>query len=192
MSEILQNPIWAAIGVVTSTIIGIVAILVSIILFKSQRKPKVLSVKMKNNTQLLPPDVADEAELVIGGKTVKGHDLRSVVIAVSNNCNAPIESGDFECPIVFDFGKDAKVYNVQIINAEPKDLAPKIDSDDNRVVFHGLLLNNDESVTIRIIVSEFTSTLRVQGRIKGTKINVETPNSEGIDFLGKLKIGRVL
>ena len=165
MDQILRDPLWQFIG----AIIGAIALLTTIILFYTQRKQKVLSYQILSNASVLSirEEVEGKVQMLYEGTQVKKVHL--IVLKIHNSGNVPIRTGDYERPLTILFGEGSDILSEEIIEKVPKNLDVVFDSSDNRLIVKPLLLNSKDSITFKMLVSEFNGDLTVDSRIVGIK-----------------------
>ena len=165
MPDILRDPLWQFVGAV----LGIFAIIVSIVLFFVQRKKKTLSYEILSKTPVLSAteEIAGQLQILFQGKVVQKVYL--LVIRLSNTGNVPIASSDYERPILIRFGEGARILTAEVSESDPKNLNAKVDIHDQGVLVKPVLLNSGDSITIKSLVSDYSGQLDIDGRIIGVK-----------------------
>jgi len=166
MDGILTNLMWPIIG----TIIALVAIFISIILFYFGKKTKRLSYDIVSNNPILlkKEDIKGKLEIFFNGKSVE--DVYLIVIKLINSGNVPIETDDYEKPIVINFGKNAQILTVEVTETDPSGISVPIHTHKNKFEINPVLLNKSDSINFKILVSKFSnSDITFDGRIVGVK-----------------------
>jgi hypothetical protein len=171
--EFLLAPTWISIFV---SIVGvIIALFLPIILFIKQRNRKQISCEIISDRSLLSigKEVEPNVQVLFVGKPVG--DLREVILKLRNTGNVPIEVKDYENnnPIEINFGAKAEVLKAELLETVPIGLKVRAEAsfklDRVKVHLEPLLLNAQDSITIRVLLSGYNSDLNVVARIAGVK-----------------------
>jgi len=188
MQEIVRDPLWQFVGAV----LGILAIIVSIILFFAQRKKKSLEYKIISQTPVLSAaeEIAGQLQILFRGEPVQGVYL--FVIRLLNAGNVPIASSDYERPVRLDFGEEARVLTAEVSDVEPRNLDAEIASQDSFVQLKPVLLNSGDVITIKALVSNYKGQLTIDGRIIGVKDIVPQKDTSNIWSIAFMLTGTVL
>ena len=165
MPDILRDPLWQFVG----ALLGIFAIIVSIVLFFAQRKKKSLSYEILSKTPVLSAaeEIAGKLQILFQGEVVQKVYL--LVIRISNTGNVPIASSDYERPISIRFGGEARILTTEVSESEPKNMDAKVETRDQNILVKPVLLNSGDSITIKSLVSNYSGKLNIDGRIIGVK-----------------------
>ena len=163
MMDFLRDPIWQFIGAV----LALIALFVSIYLFVLQRRKKTLAYEILSETKLLTMKEGFEGkvQILFEGQSVKNVHL--LVIKIINNGNIPIASSDFEKALTFAFNEDVNILSAEIIDTYPKTLKPMIDTNQNRLVLNPTLLNSGDSITFKLLLTQYDGKIEVDTRIIG-------------------------
>ncbi len=163
--EILRDPLWQFIG---ATILGLIAILVTIYLFWLQQKRKQITYDLVFNDQLLKvyDGVKDNLEILFKGSKVDG--LHLVVIRLSNSGNVPILQSDFTAPVIFSLGPTANIVEAQVIETSPPNLQVNLDVMSPNIAINPILLNPGDFIDIKVLATKCES-VNAQCRIVGVK-----------------------
>jgi hypothetical protein len=163
--EILSSPIWQFVGVV----LAVLAIAISVFLYFKQRQFKSLSYAIVSITPLLSvhDEVRRRVKILYDEQPIQ--DVHLALIELFNSGKLPIASSDYEHPVTFDFGKNVKILSSEIIRTSPSTLPAAISTQAEKVVFNSILLNPEDSITIKVLLSEFKEQINVSGRIQGVK-----------------------
>lgn len=194
MSEVLKSSTWDFVAV----IVAIVAIIVTIYFAKKQVQKKELSYETMN-TELVKVDsrITDRLQVNFDGKPI-GH-LHLVFVRFVNSGNIPIDPNDYQGDISVTFGEKSQILKCEISEEEPEDIPISTKNDENKVEIKPTLLNEKDSFTLKLLVSNFKK-VSITGRIKGVKAIsvIKAPRSETLWFpvtatgLTLLLIGTVL
>ena len=164
MRTLLSDPIWQFVG----STIAFAAFVVSIYLFLLQRRKKSLSYEILTDTDLLTIDetIKGNIKIVFDGNPIQNMTL--IVLEVVNNGNVPITSSDFERSLTFSFGTST-VVSSEIIRKQPTSLSPELHIGQGQIELKPMLLNSKDSVTIKVLVSEYVGVIDADARIVGVR-----------------------
>ena len=174
MLEFLRDSIWQFIG----ALVGVVAIILTIALSRSQRRDKGLSFEIVANTRLLTvaEEIQSRVAILLDGIPVE--QLHYTLVKVMNSGSAPIPARDYETPITINLGEKSEIVSVEVIEASPASLAEfvTLTANRNEVEVAPLLLNSGDSLTLKLLVNKARPTITMQGRIADIKeiLNEET------------------
>jgi hypothetical protein len=112
-----------------------------------------------------------------------------LVIKISNSGNIPITNTDYERPLGFDF--KSKILEAEVIKTVPDDLKIKLDIAYDQILIEPKLLNEDDSLWIKVILSEFTGTIKPDVRIFGIKA-IQDKTNKGKNSLFSMLLGILL
>jgi hypothetical protein len=167
LTSALANPLWQF---VATTIIGLIAIAVTIWVYVKQKKRKVLSYELRSN--LLIFNVHEEfrrrVKIILDGKEIR--NARMVAFRFANKGNEALTKGDF----VEDLSircRDGQILSASIVDVMPETLSigQNIEND-NRVTYAISLLNPDESFVVKLALTGSAEKLWVAARITGGSI----------------------
>lgn len=180
MSEIMRDPMWQFI---IGVLIAIAAIVVTIIVYLKQRTRKSLSYEILSLNPLLSvkEEIKEKVQILYEGKPVEKVHL--ILARIINSGNVPIESNQYERHVSLSFGKEAQILTAEVNKTNPESLQASIKVEGNKVVLTPVLLNDGDSITLKMLVSQFDE-ISVDGRIVGVKrIEKYTETSFRIFFL---------
>lgn len=170
MAELIRDPIWQFIITVFVTI---VAVLTPILLYLKQRKNKQLSYEIISSTPLISArrEYKDKLNIFFEKKLVE--QVHLLVIKLFNSGNLPILTDDYERHISLNFGEKAQTLTAEIINTDPKSLESSvgmlINGKGKEVTLSPVMLNDGDSITLKMLVNKFGGEVVVDGRIVGVK-----------------------
>lgn len=171
MLEILRDPLW-------QTILGIVAIIISVGTIRSQQSIKELSCRILSIAPLfnVNDDMEGKLKFLFNDKPVKNAFL--IILKIINSGKAPITADDQKRAITIDIGAE-KILAAEIIETQPSDMGANISTSNLSIVLEPTLLNSNETVTIKSVVESFGGKISASARIVGLKqITTIMPNSE--------------
>jgi hypothetical protein len=165
MSEILRDPLWQFIGV----ILALIAIGVSILIYLLQRNRKSLSYEVLSDTPLLTlkEELEGRLQILYEGTPIKNAQL--IVIRILNSGNMPIPANDYERPLQFVFGNSAKILSAEVTDKVPDNLLANVTVTDHGFELKPTLLNSKDSITVKVLVSDYQKILKADARIIGVK-----------------------
>jgi hypothetical protein len=181
MLELLRDGLWQSIGVV----VAIIAIVVSIIIYRRQTQRKALTFVVKSAYPLLTgtEELKGRLQVQVDGVAVNNIDL--MFIEFSNSGNVPIERSDFDSPVEVRFEPPARIISVVVDSEEPKEIGALLSiQEENSVTLNPLLLNPGDKVTLKFILSSDTKGFEVFGRVIGIKVIREADPSSLYSWLG--------
>lgn len=167
MLELLRDGLWQSIGV----IVAIVAIIVSIIIYRRQTQRKALTWLVKSAYPLLTgtEELQGRLQVQVDGIAVNNIDL--MFIEFSNSGNVPIERGDYDNPVTVGFEQPARIISVVVESEEPEGIGASLSiTGENSVTLSPLLLNPNDKITLKFILSSDTKKFGVSGRVVGVKV----------------------
>ena len=184
MFEILRDPIWQFIAV----ILALAAILISIFLYQKQRRRKALSYEIISRTPLLSmeEEVKGKLQILFDKKPVQ--QVHLIVVRIVNSGNLPILSPDYERPIGFSFGEKGKILTTEVVETYPSSLRASVRIEGEKVVLDSALLNQGDSIKLKILVSQFDGQIAVDGRIVGVK-DIQESSEKSAQFLITIATG---
>jgi hypothetical protein len=153
---------------VTSAIAGVLAVILTILIIAMSRKTKELGYEIMENLPLIKIQrgVEDRIELLFDKKRVT--DVSLVLFRIINSGKIPIIRDDFDKPIAITFGDSAKVLEASIEKEEPPNLEVKYSLRNNNMEILPALLNPNDSVTFRLLITQF-SHVEINTHIVGVK-----------------------
>jgi hypothetical protein len=173
---VLRDPI-------TRSILAILAICFTLALFFVGQwwwRRKALTYTV-SRTQLLTlhEEAKGRVQILFDGAPAK--DVGLLVIEVNNSGHEPIRASDFERPLRFHLGDEAKILALEVIETKPQNLKPVckaaitglpavVDGGAhlNEFELEPLLLNRGDWMKIKILVNQ-AGTLSVDGRVVGVR-----------------------
>lgn len=160
------NLLWNIILTVVGILIGAIISVISYFL-QRQKRSLVYSVKTNVAVVFVTDDMKNRVRVTFDNVEVS--DVRLIELFILNNGNQPIKADDFERPLQFSFGEQAKVLGCEVITKEPANLAPSIvfTTLENLIIVEPLLLNRRDQFTIKILVTGYKTELVADTRIAG-------------------------
>jgi hypothetical protein len=154
---------WQIVGVITAFLIMAITLYV-------QRSRKSLAFKVLTETSLISigEELKGKLQVTLDGASVKNVHL--VIIKVWNNGNVSIAKSDFEKPMLFSFSEQVNILSAKIIEKTPQSLEPNLALvSSNQFSIEPLLLNRQDSFTVKLLVADYLSKLSINARLNGVK-----------------------
>ncbi len=189
MLEFLRDPLWQFIVTVSLAVLAILAtVVVTVVVYLRQRQRKALEYQIVAVSPLV--SVADEVkgklQILFEGSPIQNAHL--IVVKFVNTGNTPITESDFVAPLSLVFREDhlqtsdiggkqsnifiigrAKVLSAEVIETKPPNSQVSITAKDAAVIVRPSLLNPQDSITIKVLVTELEDMISVDARIVGVK-----------------------
>lgn len=165
MPELFRDPVWQFIGAV----LALVAVLVAVILYLRQRGRKALSYEILTRSPLLSHEEEAQGKLRIlfGEERVK--DIYLVEVKITNSGNSPITADDYERPVILRFGQHSRILTAEVSSTKPSSLRPNPTIYTEEIWLDPILLNAGDSITLKMLVTQPSREMNVDGRIAGVK-----------------------
>jgi len=148
-------------------ILAAIAILVPVafwFLDADRRSIDLRIVSVANLDPSLPDGFQGDVDISLSGAMLQRPHF--VVLEVMNAGNQTIRSADVEVPLTIDAGR-ASIAKVQVMNAHPASVKPKIDIFQGKAVLAPLLLNPGDSFQIGVLTSGAIPEISTDARIAG-------------------------
>lgn len=145
----------------------IAAITVPLIIYFLQKSKKRFAYEVISNTQLVgvKSEVQNKIKIYYENKLVENVHLIS--IRLINSGNQPIPIDDFARPINIQLGSETNILTCEVLEKNPKDLDVSILKMQDSIEIQPLLLNQNDSLTLNILLSDYRGGLEVSARVKG-------------------------
>jgi hypothetical protein len=168
MVDILRDPIVAV-------IVAVIAVIVTVAIYLAQRTRKELSYEVLWDIPLIHIGNFEEGlQLLFKGKPLR--NAFSFSLRLVNSGNTPIVPEDFERPLAINFGEGV-LLKAEVQEATPENLRASISVKNQSIVLNPVLLNSEDSITIKCILSEYDGNVEVDARITGVKVVEERVRS---------------
>jgi len=158
LAAILRDPM-------VRTILAVVAICITVVLFLIKRRRKRLSYMLSDTRVLGVHEAAvspSRVTILFDGAAVT--DVRLVVITVNNSGNEPIRADDFERPLRFRWAEPARILTAEVVEVNPETLQPTVNTGVNEIVLEPLLLNPGDWFRIKTLTNQ-VGKLSVEARV---------------------------
>ncbi len=166
----LRDPIWQFIG----ALVALGALFAAYDIFFRGKPQKEMQILLTSATSLveIKPEAAQDIEILYKGQRAAFVSL--VQIQILNSGNQPITENDYSRPISFSFEPKDEIADASIAGSVPENIGMVITKTSKyQAEAHPTLLNPGDSVTVRfVIVQDSSSTSyapRIDGRIAGVK-----------------------
>ena len=200
ITQLLDDPIWQSIGVISSIIIGLVGIWLSVKFNQRQPDRKELAYSVLSNAPVvnINPSISSSVKnnVAVLWNNKPAQDVYLVVLKIKNTGNAPISVQDYEnIPITFEFKSGTKILDAKIREQDVKNINLSIQpvksgSVSDKIVIQPLSLNSQNEVIFRVLLNTFNSEdeIKADGWITGGAIlrSDEASTASGNNWLKTL------
>ncbi len=179
--QLIRDQAWQFAG----AIIGLVALIVSVVLYLFSRQRKLLAYEIVASEPLLTINEALTGAIKVIYDDKEVRDVHLLILRVSNSGNIPIRKEDFDLSLAFSFDS-AKVLSYKVLATDPEGLPASLRPSGGKrgIVLNPLLLNPSDSVVLKFILSQYNNELEPTGRVVGVKqIQRVTRPKAGLDPL---------
>ncbi|TDN50803.1 hypothetical protein C7389_10846 [Azoarcus indigens] len=170
MDQVLRDPIWQFIGVLTSML----ALVVAVLAIRYQQQRKALGYHLSFDSPvfyLFNKALRDRLVVTLDGNPVSGLSTREV--SFFNLGNTPITPADFVEPLSVKFEDELRVLGVAVSDAHPENLGASVSNAGNTFVVSPVLLNPGDEFVLQFLVEEdrekYSDSPMVSGRIAGVQ-----------------------
>lgn len=178
MIEILRDPLWQFIG----ALVAVVAIIISVIFYFSQKRRKQLSYEVISLNSILSHSEELEGKLKILFEGEQVNQVHLIVIQLTNTGNIPIISKDYEREISIKFLEDSRILSAQISDTFPSNLGATLSYNLENIKLQPVLLNRGDSITIKTLVSQFAKGIVFDGRIVGIQSIEKMKDTSSVSY----------
>jgi hypothetical protein len=149
----------------------VVAIILPLLLFLIQfwMRRKSLSYDIFSQTPLLNIQKKDKWDIQILFDKKPVQNVHLIEIKIFNSGYQEIRPGDYERPISFNFGGSTHILSAEKSEVIPESLQPSIKIEGTEVLLDPILLNPKDSITIKILASQYENRPTPNVRIAGIK-----------------------
>lgn len=154
---------WQLVGIITAVLIMAITLYV-------QRSHKSLAFKVLTETSLISigDELKGKLQVTLDGASVQNVHL--VIVRIWNNGNVSIAKSDFEKPMLFSFPEQVNILSAKVIEKTPQSLEPTLALvSRNQFSIEPLLLNKQDSFTVKLLVADYLSKLSINARLNGVK-----------------------
>lgn len=144
--------------------LGVGAIVLTLVLFWSERRSKALSYAVFSNRSLVNVPTKFPIKVLYEESLVSCPQL--LVWRLVNSGTKPIEVDDFESPIAFQ-PKGSKVLSSNVTLTRPSAFRPKIEQDGETVFLKPTLLNPGDMVEVQMLLDGQPAEFSMESRISG-------------------------
>lgn len=154
------------------SIIAIIAICVAILIAYFSnfwRNRKSISYEIVSNTPLLSSNesIRDRIQILYDNLPVKNVHL--VILKITNDGKQPITKTDFIKPLTFTLSAQSQILSFEALILKPKNLDLELNFSENILFLQTNLLNSNDSITLKVIVSSYDFNISADARIVGVK-----------------------
>lgn len=161
--------IWGINGNLIIAVIGILATLaLSMMIYKWQKTRKRITWELASNSRLLTVSEEIDQKLEILYEGIPVRQVSVALVRIFNSGNQPIAQADVERPIGVLTGPSSRILSAVVTEVSPPELQPAISVLQDRVVLAPVLMNAQDAITLKLIVSDL-GTILLDGRIAGVR-----------------------
>lgn len=177
MLDYFSNPAWLAV------LLGLVAVAVAIIIYLLQKQNKRFAYEVVSHNQLLTvrEELENKLQVLYDGQPTT--DICLLLIKLINNGNVAITTKDFEKNLTVSTGDNSRILSAAITDVEPRNLDIEIIPKLTSITISPTLFNAKDSFTLKVLVSDFSGRITVDGRIVGVRRISELGSSSPKQFL---------
>ena len=163
MEELLRDSIWQFIG----AIIGIVALLTSIILSLLSKKRKKLTYEFSSPQSVISINSKYHDDLKVYYKNDEVTNLTLLNLRISNTGSIAIQKGDFEEPLNIELNDESSFISAEVIQHSPLNLKVDLTEGSNKITILPLLMNQSDTMTLKFLINNYKDEPKIDGRIVG-------------------------
>ena len=176
MLDLLRDPLWQFVGV----LLALAALGASFLIYSMQRQRKAFSYEILSLNRLLTVREELEGRLQVLYEGHPAKDICLVVVRLLNSGNVPIATTDFERPLALYTGQASKILSAVVTARDPINLDVDLDVVGDHLTIAPTMLNAKDSVALKLLVSDFSGALVVDGRILGVRSISKLKSGSGI------------
>lgn len=179
----LGDPKWQGIGVIIAVLLGIGGLVFGYIQYRQNQESKTLAYSINAYSLLeIDSDFRDKIQILYEDEVVTQPYL--VVFRLEHQGNQEIVAEDYERPITLKFDEGTQVLSAEVADTSSENLTFSPQIVDNAVVLDTELINPDESIELKILVSNYKREPVIDYRIAGlSKIEKVTDEENALIFL---------
>lgn len=156
---------------IVPTAISILMVLIGIVTWlQTRHQKKGVTCKLIAATQVLTVQsiIQSKVKILFGNTPVK--NLSLVILQVRNSGDLAIELRDYDNnnPITFDFGKGAKVLEVEKLQTKPTDFNVTLRVNAGKVLLDPILLNRKNEIEFKVLLTGYNESYGV--KVIGTRM----------------------
>ena len=163
MLDYFRDPVWQFVG----AILALVALAATVIIYALQRQKKRLSYELISRNQLLTVREELESKLQVIYDGQPARDICLIVVKIYNSGNVAVTSSDYEMELSINTGVSSKILSAAITEVEPDNLSVGLSVNEADVHIAPTLLNPRDSMSLKLLVSDFGGRISVDGRVVG-------------------------
>ncbi len=159
-----------------SFVIGVCSLVLTIfgiIVTLKQRNRRSCSYQIVSSAPVVSvrPEFKSKVQVQFEGKLVE--DAHQVILRIWNSGDAFIKPDEFIIPIKFNFGSAEVLGSPEILETIPDQLRESVsllcDIKNENVTLKPLLLDKNESIKWKVLLTRFTGDIKVEGKIAGVR-----------------------
>jgi hypothetical protein len=154
-------------GINIGTAISLAAIAVAYWIYRRQRRVKKLECRLVTQGPLFTTREEAEGKLQIFYGKRQVRDTKLVILRISNSGTEPILESDFNEPLNVNFGEGSEVLSAGVLSTSPEGLLPAVMTKGSSLKLSPMLLNQQDSISIKCFVEGGSKQPKVGGRVVG-------------------------
>ncbi len=168
---------------VIGSFIAIAGICIPAYFWFYDKSDKILNIEIISSASLYPEKsgVLDGLDLFYKNEKIINPYLN--ILRLKNSGSKTISSTDFDTPLKITFGDGVSILGASVSSAYPEDLNPKLKLGKYYVLVEPLLLNVNESFTIKVVSAGGVPNFGKSARISGGVSNIHWPAEQEISKL---------
>lgn len=163
MQEWLMRNAWETAG----AFIGLLAILVSYVLYRLQQQRKELAFGVIQNFPLLTVSEVVEGRIQIQFDSQRISNLRALIIGLKNSGTSPITVEDFSAPFKIMLGEGVSLLSAEITKQYPENLDAQVVRSSEALELSPVLLNPGDWILIKVLTTGRNVRVKPVSRIVG-------------------------
>lgn len=154
-------------------------ICVTVLLWKLNQRRKELSYEIVKQESLVSLKGRAKRNLQVCYDGVEVRNASLVVLRIANTGHLPVNPGDYQGRLSVNVGPQAAILSVEVVETSPADLDDRLlgsgntdlfeKTDNNRIFLRPVLLNDGDSITLQLVVSDLTGSVILSGHIQGIR-----------------------
>lgn len=157
------EPGWAEV------IVGVIALLVTIYLYRLTKNRKSLSYQVLSESPLISISDDIKSDLKVLYKDKEVENVHLLLIRFVNDGNVPVAATDFERPLSVNLEGEPDIISAEVAESIPANLDPLLEVNNKVIKVAPTLMNAGDSFNVKVLVGEYGGKFDVDARILGVK-----------------------
>jgi len=146
-----------------AAVVGVAALVVAYLAYRSQRGRTRLEYVVETNAHLLPQAVADHVQVLRDGQVIDNPAIS--IIRLVNTGDRSIQIADFHSDLKFKFADSVNIVALTLTKSRPSEWKPDISYTKNEISIKPTLINPDDMLQIQALTSGGAGKITVGSRI---------------------------